>query len=278
MVSSAASEAEIVRDDAGRRPPVRGKWASYRELLLLLAWRDIKVRYKQSVMGFFWALLTPVLVIGSGLIVRLAASKLSGHPVTKSDVFSVAVRSVPWAFFVSAVRFATNSLTTNRELVTKIYFPREILPLASIAANALDFAVASVALSLVLIVMGVGLSVFQLWVPVLVLLLFAVTSSFGLVLSCGNLFFRDVKYLVDVALTYGIFVTPVFYSAASFGKLGWLLLLNPVAPILEGFDAVVVRHELPGLWLVYSTVWAVLGLLLSLRIFKGAEALFAESI
>jgi ABC-type polysaccharide/polyol phosphate export permease len=268
----------MVRAPAAR-PPAPRKGAQYRELLFLLAWRDIKVRYKQSIMGFFWALLTPILVIGSGLIVRLAASRLSGHPVSSNDVLSVAVKSVPWAFFVSAIRFATSSLTGNRELVTKIYFPREILPLASIIANALDFGIASAVLTLVLIFAGVGFSIFQLWVPVLVLLLLLLTVSSGLILSCGNLFLRDVKYLVDIALTYGIFVTPVFYSSANLGKTGGLLLLNPLGPVLEALDAVVVRHRSPDLWwLAYSAVWAVLGLFLSLRIFDRAEALFAESI
>src|SRR5262250_2533655 len=94
----------------------------YRDLLFMLTWRDIKVRYKQSVMGFLWAVLMPILIVGSGLIVTVAFSTISGRPVNRNDVLSVAVKAVPWAFFVGAIRFATNSLVQNRELVTKIYF------------------------------------------------------------------------------------------------------------------------------------------------------------
>src|SRR5580692_1099168 len=118
------------------------EFSQYKELLFMLAWRDIKIRYKQSIMGFAWAILMPVLIVGSGLIVTVAFSTLSGKPINRLDVLSVAVKAVPWAFFVGAIRFATNSLIVNKELVTKIYFPREILPFASVLANLFDFAVA----------------------------------------------------------------------------------------------------------------------------------------
>ena len=101
----------------------------YKDLLLMLVWRDIKIRYKQSIMGFFWAILMPVLIIGSGMIVMVVFSTISGHPINKSDVLGVAAKAVPWAFFVAAIRFATNSLVGNKELVTKDYsFPGPSCP------------------------------------------------------------------------------------------------------------------------------------------------------
>src|SRR5262249_58441017 len=154
----------------------------YRDLLFMLTWRDIKIRYKQSVMGFLWAVLMPILIIGSGLIVTVAFSTISGRPVNPDDVLSVAVKAVPWAFFVAAIRFATNSLVMNKELVTKIYFPREILPVAAVLANCFDFAVAASVVALVFTVMQVGATVNLLWLPVLLGLLILLTAGFALLL------------------------------------------------------------------------------------------------
>jgi len=251
----------------------------YRDLLLMLTWRDIKIRYKQSVMGFLWAILMPVLVVGSGLIVMIAFSHVSGRPLDTTSILSVAVKSVPWAFFVAGVRFATNSLVMNKELVTKIYFPREILPLASVLASCVDFAVAVTVLVIILCAAQIGFSVYVLWVPALLLLLTLITTAFALLLSCANLFFRDVKYLVEILLTYGIFVTPVFYSARSLGKFGTFMLLNPIGPVLEGLESTIILHRPPDMaWLSNSAVWATVGLVVFWKVFQSAESSFAESI
>ncbi len=272
---SAASTNVSVRE---RRQPL-AEFTRYKDLLLMLTLRDIKVRYKQSVMGLAWAILMPILILGSGLIVMLAFSTVSGKPINKLDVLSLAVKSVPWAFFVGAIRFATGSLIMNKELVTKIYFRREILPLASVLANLFDFSVAGAVLTLVLFATRIGVSANLLWVPVLVLLLVLLTAGFGILLACANLFFRDVKYLVEVVLTYGIFFTPVFYSASTLHKWGPILLLNPVGPILEGFRDTIILHKVPDLrWLAYSAIWSCLGSFVSWRIFQRAESSFAESI
>ena len=255
------------------------EWVHYRDLLSMLTWRDIKIRYKQSIMGFAWAILMPVLIVGSGLIVMVAFATISGKPVNKMDVLSVAIKAVPWAFFIGGLRFATNSLIMNKELVTKIYFPREILPLAAVLANAFDFAIAGGVLVVILIALQIGVSVHLLWVPVYLVLLLVLTAGFGMLLACANLFFRDVKYLVDVILTYGVFFTPVFYSASTLGKWGPILLLNPVGPILEGLRDAVILHKAPDLhWMAYSAIWAIGGLLISWKIFQRAESSFAENI
>jgi lipopolysaccharide transport system permease protein len=273
-----AANSEIEKAEARRRF-LKNDVIHYRDLLLMLTSRDIKVRYKQSVMGFLWAILMPVLIVGSGLIVMVAFSTISGHPIKTADVFSVAIKAVPWAFFVGAIRFATSSLTNSRELVTKIYFPREILPLASVLASLFDFAIAELVLILILCVSRTGWSIHLLWVPLLVVLLVVLTAGTAILLACANLFFRDVKYLVEVGLTYGIFFTPVFYSASRMGKWGFLLLLNPVGPILEALNRVVLEHRPPDLfWLAYSAAWAILGTAVAWKIFQKAEPAFAESV
>jgi len=261
-----------------RRLLSRDLWQC-KDLLFMLTWRDIKIRYKQSIMGFLWAVLMPVLVVGSGLIVMVAFSVMSGKAINKMDVLAIAVKSVPWAFVVSAVRFGTNSLTANKELVTKIYFPREILPLASVLASLFDFAIAACVLTIILCIANVGVSVYILWVPILLFLIIVLTTASCLLLSCANLFFRDVKYLVEVFLTYGIFMVPVFYSAGRMGKYGILLLLNPVGPLLEALSTTIVSHRSPSLpWLAYSAAWSFGGIAVSWLMFRKAERLFAESI
>ena len=117
----------------------------YRELLYMITYRDIKVRYKQSIMGFFWAILMPILIVMSGIVVRYAYAMVAHVPLKTADIAGVAIKSVPWAFLVSSIRFTCNSLTGNRELVTKIYFPKEIFPMAAVLACLFDFLVASVA-------------------------------------------------------------------------------------------------------------------------------------
>jgi ABC-type polysaccharide/polyol phosphate export permease len=252
---------------------------SRRDLLYMLVWREIKVKYKQSVMGFLWAILMPVIIVSAGIVVKFAFASLSGKPLAGADVVSVAVRSVPWAFFVASVRFASTSLVSNANLVTKIYMPRVIFPIASVVSQLLDLSVAVVVLAIFLVFVGTGASLQLLWVPVLLATLIVLVTGIAIFVSAAALFFRDVKYIVEVILTFAIFFTPVFYDVAMVGKWEHLLLLNPVAPILEGFGAVVAGHPLPlSGWMVYSAAWAVLGFIGSLLFFRRVEPYFAESV
>jgi len=253
--------------------------AKYRDLLYMLAWRDIAVKYKQSIMGFMWAILMPLLIVLAGALVRYAFSRLSGEPLRGVDIVEVSVKAVPWAFFVSSLRFSTQSLISNTNLVTKIYFPRELFPLAAIISQLFDLAVASVALTAILAMSGIGVSVQLLWVPVLLAILVAQALALGFLFSALALFFRDVKYLVEVILTFGIFFTPVFYSVELFGEWAPILMLNPVAPVLEGLGACIVHQHAPQLdWLAYSAVVALVALVLSCRAFRALEPSFAEYI
>jgi ABC-type polysaccharide/polyol phosphate export permease len=251
----------------------------YRDLLYMLAWRDITIKYKQSIMGFMWAIFMPLLIVGSGVLVRYAFSRLSGHALRWNEIAEVSVKAVPWAFFVSTLRFSTLSLVANTNLVTKIYFPRELFPLAAAISQLFDFTIASVALTALLIVTGIGASLQLLWVPVLIGVLVALALGLGFMLSALALFFRDVKYLVEIALTFGIFFTPVFYDVGMFGDWAPILLLNPVAPVLEGLAACIVHHQAPALnWLAYSAAVSLTLLVLSYKTFRTLEPAFAENI
>jgi lipopolysaccharide transport system permease protein len=265
----------------------------FREMLYQLTLRDVRIRYKQAVIGFGWALLMPALVVLSGCIVRYALTRRSGAPLDLAGIASISVKALPWSFFVGTMSFATQSLTGNLQLVSKVYFPRAVLPLAATLGQAFDALIGAIVLVLVLPFLDVHLSLALLWVPVLALLLFLLTVAASLFLSCANLFFRDVKYLVQVMLMFGIFFTPVFFDPAMMGrKLAGLIMLNPLSPLLEGLSlAVVQQHDLlvpliaaDGIvvwspwYLMYAALWAVLGLAASAMIFHRSEFVFAEYI
>ena len=264
-----------------------------RELLYQLTLRDIRIRYKQAVMGFGWAVLMPVMIVGAGLIVRLVLSS-TGVKLGDSGVAGMAAKGVCWSFFAGALGFGTASLVANVNLVSKVYFPREVLPLSAVAAQSFDTLIAVGALAVALPFLGATLSPALLWLPILALLLIALTSASALFLSCANLFFRDVKYIVQLLLTFGIFFTPVLFEPAMLGVTGAkLIMLNPLAPILEGVRLVLSGNDLlhtitestaKGIlvvawqpwYLLYSAAWALGGFLLSLLIFHRLEFIFAE--
>ena len=189
------------------------------------------------------------------------------------------MKSLPWAFLVSSIRFACLSLINNKDLVTKIYFPKEIFPIAAVIASLFDLLVASCALVIFLFLVQIGWSAYLIWIPVLVLTMVLLAAGFGMIVSAASLFFRDVKFVVEVLLTFGIFFTPVFFDIGMFGDKGKWLLLNPVSPVLDGFSACVARHQSPSLlWLAYSFGIAVISILGGYVFFKYLEPAFAESI
>jgi len=251
----------------------------HRELLYMIVYRDIKVRYKQSIMGFMWAVLMPILIVMSGVVVRYAYAIAAHTPLKTADIASVAVKSLPWAFLVSSIRFACLSLINNKELVTKIYFPKEIFPIAAVLASLFDLVVAAFALVILLFAVRVGAGLFLLWVPVLLLTMILLVTGVGMIVAAASLFFRDVKFIVEVLLTFGIFFTPVFYDLSMFGDKAKWLLLNPVSPLLDGFGACVARHQSPDLlWFFYSLTFALVSVIGGYIFFKHLEPAFAESI
>jgi len=142
-----------------------------------------------------------------------------------------------------------------------------------------DFVVAGVVITVFLVISGVGVSVHLIWVPVLIVLLVLLATAFAIMFSAATLFFRDVKYIVEVILTFAIFFTPVFYESHLFGPWAPLLLVNPVSPLLEGLSTVVILHQSPPLfWFVYSSVVTAVLFILALLMFQKLDPFFAESI
>lgn len=270
------------------RSIVRDLWDS-RELLDQLVRRDVRLRYRQAVMGFAWALLMPALTICAGLVIQGALAR-SGN--AKPSLSGIALKSWAWAFFAGSMNFATNSLLSNISLVTKIWFPREVLPVGAVLAQGVDSLVGLVILAIITVAapflhFTLGWSI--LWFPILIILLVTITTGLALLFSCANIFFRDVKYILQVVLTFGIFFTPVMLEPAQMPAARFVML-NPLSPIFEGMRlAVTAGHDLRqplvagGMalwqpwWLAYSAVWAVVVLWSGLRLFRNSSGRFAEA-
>ena len=273
---------------------VREVWQS-RELVHQMVLRDIRVRYHQALMGFAWALFMPLMIVLSGTLIRVVMATATGNTLRPELIGATAVKGLGWAFFSGALGLATQSLLANKALITKLYFPREVLPISSILAQSFDTTIGTVAVLIMLPFLGLTLSPTLLWLPLLALLLFLVTLVAALITSCANLFFRDVKYIVQMFLTFGIFLTPVFFEPVMLGPLGArLMMLNPISPLIEGLRlAAIEGHNLlvplvqttpkgaevlawSPLYLLYSAVVALGGLVVAMRVFRRASVVFAE--
>ncbi|MCK5178925.1 MAG: ABC transporter permease, partial [Candidatus Omnitrophica bacterium] len=185
----------------------------YRDLMFMFMQRDIRIRYKQAAMGFVWAIFMPIVAVCAGILIKKAMAVVSGKYIDMTGIVSISVKVLPWTFFISTIRFSVQSLVGNRNLVTKIYFPRAVLPLGAMLACLFDFSIAIGVLIILLTIVKLGVSIYLLWVPLIFLFLLLFSAGLGLLLSAANLFFRDVKYVVEVILTFGIFFAPIFYSA-----------------------------------------------------------------
>jgi len=249
------------------------------DLLYVLTARDIKIKYKQSVMGLLWAILMPAIIVGAGMLIRVAMAKMSGTPLSPDSLASISVKSLPWAFVVTALRFATNSLTANANLVTKINCPRIAFPISAVCSALFDLGIAILPLVILLAWCGVGIGVTLLWVPIILAVMILLVAGFGIALAAANLFYRDIKYLVEVGLTFAIFFTPVLYEVDMLGEWRTWILLNPLSPLLEGLRSAIVLNAAPDLgWLAYSGTVAVVAFGGGWYLFHKLEPAFADSV
>jgi ABC-type polysaccharide/polyol phosphate export permease len=273
----------------------RDVWAR-RELLYEFALRDVRIRYRQAALGILWALLMPALTVLASIVLRLFASNgaLGAAVGGREAIAGVVVKAVAWSFFAGAVTLATGSLASNASLLGRVYFPREILPLAAVSAQGVDLLAGTVTAIVLLVVLGVGIiGPALLWAPVLIVLLIALAAAMASLLACANLFFRDVRYMVQVLLTFGMFFTPVFFDATQIGaRAGRIMMLNPVAPLLEGLRLAVVNgHNLARplvlssgavAWepwhLAYSAAFATCGVVAAALLYSRLELAFAEYV
>ena len=251
-------------------------WA-YRELLWVLTLRDIKVRYKQTVLGVVWALIQPVMlmVVFSIFFGRLAKIPSDGYPY---PIFVYAAL-LPWVFFANAISSSASSVVGSATLISKVYFPRLIIPLASIGAGLIDFAIATLVLLLLMIFYGVGWSVNLLAAPVLVVAVLFTALGIGTFLSALNVAYRDFRYVIPFLIQLWMFATPVVYPASLVPeKWQWILYLNPMAGLIEGFRSAFLGRPFDFEALGISFTVAVIVFLVGVAYFEKVERRFADII
>jgi len=268
------SAGQRLADDVGEM--LREQY-DYRELLYQMTRRDLLLRYKQTVMGFGWAVFMPVIntILFSVVFMRVARIDV-GVPY---PVFAY-TGLLAWNFFASALRFSVNSLTANINLVAKVYFPREIFPFSAVIVSAVDFAVGSVLLIAMMTYYRVAPTPAILFVPVVILVQIILTGAVALLLAMANLFYRDVKYLFEVVITVWMFGTSVVYPVDRVtGWAGVVLRVNPMTPIIDAYRSVLLRGELPPITPIAVDAVASVVLLASIwLLFHRSEFQFAEYI
>lgn len=255
---------------------LRDLWA-HRDLFYLLAWRDIKVRYQQTVLGAAWAILQPLLtaVVFTLLFGKLARVPSDGEPYA---IFAYAAL-LPWNFFNNAVANSSNSLVGNANLITKVYFPRLVIPGAAVAAALMDFAIAAVMLFIMMPCFGVAFSFRLLIFPVLVMLTIVVALGIGFWTSALNVKYRDVRYALPFALQLWMYLTPIIYPASIVPlRWRWILELNPLTGIIEGFRDATFGRPFDWRAIGLSAAIGVLLLLWSGSVFRRMEHEFADVI
>ena len=268
-----------------RIEPSRG-WVSlklrelweYRELLYFLTWRDIKVRYKQTVLGAAWAILQPfmTMVVFSLFFGRLARIPSDGLPY---PIFSLA-GLVPWQFFAYGLNQSSNSLVGSANLIKKVYFPRLTIPLSSVLAGAVDFALAFALLVAMMLFYGVRPGWQALWLPAFFLLAFVTALGVGLWLSALNVEYRDVRYLVPFLVQFWMYATPIAYPSSLLPE-PWRTLygLNPMAGVVEGFRwALLGARTRPGPLIAASALASLIVLITGAFYFRRMEKTFADVV
>lgn len=267
----------VIRPREGWQPvDLREIW-TYRDLLRFLVWRDIKIRYKQTLLGGLWAVLQPLIamLIFGLLFNRIAGIRNVGAPY---PLFTFA-GLVPWTFFANAIGLASNSLVGSEQMIRKIYFPRVMLPMAMIAALALDMLISLVMMAGLMLYYRWPTTTALLWLPVFLFGSCLASSGLGLFLSALNVQYRDVKYAVPFFTQMMFFVTPVLYPVSLVpANFQFILVLNPIAGMVEGF-----RHALLGSPVSWTLVTAsftesLLLFLAGLFFFRRLERTFADVI
>lgn len=258
------------------RLDLRELW-EYRELLWILALRDIKVRYKQTVLGVLWVILQPLtaMTIFSLVFGHLAKLPSDGLPY---PIF-VFTALLPWTFFANAVTSAGNSVVGSANLISKVYFPRLIIPLASIGGILLDFAISAMILLIMMLFYGLGWSLNLLAAPVLVLALGFIALGVGTLLSALNVAYRDFRYVIPFLVQVWMFATPVVYPASLLPEdWRWLLYLNPMAGVVEGFRSAFLGRAFDVLGLGISFIIGTMAFLAGVWHFNRVERRFADII
>ena len=255
-----------------------GELWQYRELLYFLIWRDIKVRYKQTALGAAWAIIQPLfsMLIFSLFFGRLAKMPSDGIPY---PLFSLAAL-VPWTFFANGLNQSSNSLVASANLLKKVYFPRLVIPIATVLAGVVDFALSFIVLLGLMAFYGIAPTINLLWMPLFLLLALVTSLAVGLWMSALNVKYRDVRYIVPFIIQVWMFSTPIVYPS-SLLPASWRTIygLNPMVGVVEGFRwALLGTNTVPGFMIAVSAAAALLILVGGAFYFRHMEKSFADIV
>lgn len=290
MTSSPGVELEAAGPSNGRREPVvvigarhgllelgLAELWSRRELMYFFVWRDLKIRYRQTLFGAAWAVVQPVLLmlIFTATVGRLPNVGPAGVPY---PLFAFA-GLVPWTLFSASLVGASNSMVNSAGIITKVYFPRLLLPFSAVGSFLIDFVIAMVVLGLLMLYFGITPSVAIVWLPLFTLFALVTALGVGTWLAAINVRYRDVKYAVPFLVQAWMFASPVIYTSGLIPKgWQWLYALNPMTGVLEGFRWALLGGQRPDELIFVSAAASVLVFLSSLVYFRHAEQTFADVI
>ena len=253
----------------------------YRELFYILSWRDIKVRYKQTVLGVLWAIIRPLLTM---LVFTFIFGRLAKMPTGGEAPYAIMVFAglLPWYFFSNAVTESSNSLVGNQNLITKVYFPRLIIPASSVITSFIDFLISFVILFGLFIYYGYLPPVTIFLLPVFWVFMFMASLGPGLYLTALNVKYRDFRYIIPFIVQFGLYISPVGFSSSIVPEQWkWLYYLNPMAGVIDGFRWCIVKNA-PNPLLDYpfyiSLAVTVFMMVLALYQFRRMEKNFADLI
>lgn len=250
----------------------------YKELLYFLIWRDIKVRYKQTVLGAAWAIIQPffTMVVFSLFFGKLAKMPSDGIPY---PIFAYAAL-VPWTFFANGLGKASNSLVGSANLIKKIYFPRLCLPVSSVLSGIVDFVLAFIVLIVMMFYFGIVPTINIVWLPLLLMLAFVASLGVSLWLSAMNVQFRDVQYIIPFLTQFWLFATPIAYPSSLLSE-PWrtVYAINPMVGVVEGFRwALLGADTAPGPMIIVSSLAALSLLVSGAFYFRRLEKTFADVV
>jgi lipopolysaccharide transport system permease protein len=256
---------------------LRELWA-YRELLYFFVWRDIKVRYKQTVVGAAWAVLQPLLLMTVFTLFfgRLAHIPTDGLPY---PIFYYSAL-LPWMYFAASLQSATNTIVENQRVITKVYFPRLDLPLSSVLSGLVDFGISFLMFAVLMAYYGIHATIAIIWLPAFLLLALLTAFGVGLWLSALNAIYRDVRYVVPFLVQFWMFASPLVYPSSRVPeKWRWVYGLNPMAGVIEGFRWCLAANGRPPVrLLIDAVVVAVLLVLGGLAYFQRMESTVADMV
>jgi lipopolysaccharide transport system permease protein len=257
---------------------LRELWA-YRELLYFLTWRDIKVRYKQTILGATWAIIQPfmTMVVFSLFFGKLANVPSDGIPY---PIFSYAAL-VPWTFFANGLTHASTSLVSGANMIKKVYFPRLAIPLATVSSGFVDFALSFSILLLMMLFYGITPTINLIWVPCFLLLTVCTSLGTSLWLSAMNVQFRDVRYTIPFITQFWMFITPIAYPSSLIENrlLRMVYALNPMVGVTDGFRwALLGTNTNPGSVIIVSSIAAFALLISGAFYFRRLEKTFADVV